>query len=348
MAESLRSMTADRGDGGHRLDRVLHRHLRDVASATRTRLQRWIANGQVVVNGNVVRRPAARTATGDVITVTIPETAPARQVLPEELPLDVLFEDDHLLAVNKPSGIVVHPGYRNTERTLLNALLWHARRWPAGMRPSIVGRLDKLTSGAVLVAKTAGMHAALQRELASRDSVKSYLAVVYGRVPSARGRIVLSLARNTEDRRKVVVSASGGRPSVTTFERLARVDAPSVGLSLLRCNLLTGRMHQIRVHLAARGWSIVGDPVYGEARWRQIADPSLAGALATFHRQALHAWCIALRHPATGRRVLFEARPPADFDSLLMAAGLALPKSDPIFSERRYDTEHKRAKEAQL
>jgi 23S rRNA pseudouridine1911/1915/1917 synthase len=318
-------ITADRGDDGERLDRALRRRLRDVPSATRTQLQKWIADGLVTVNGNVVRRPAARMSSGDRLVVAMPDSASPPQALAEELPLDVLFEDEHLLAVGKPAGVVVHPGYRNRSRTLLNALLWHARRWPAGARPSIVGRLDKLTSGAVVVAKTAAMHAALQRELAASDTVKSYLAVVYGRVSRPHGRIALPLARNGEDRRKVIVSDSGGRPSVTRFERIARVDAPRVGLSLLRCDLLTGRMHQIRVHLAARGWSIVGDPMYGEARWREIVDCSLAETLSAFDRQALHAWRITLRHPVIGRRMTFESPLPADFDDLLTAARLPAP-----------------------
>jgi 23S rRNA pseudouridine1911/1915/1917 synthase len=344
-------ITADRGDGGERLDRVLRRRLRDVRSATRTQLQKWIAGGLVTVNGAAVRRPAARVSIGDRLVVALPDSASTPQALAEELPLDILFEDDHLLAVDKPAGMVVHPGYRNRTRTLLSALLWHARRWPAGARPSIVGRLDKLTSGVVLVAKTAAMHAALQRELASAESVKSYVAIVYGRVSRPRGRIVLPLARDAEDRRKVIVSDSGGRPSITRFERIARVDAPPVGLSLLRCDLLTGRMHQIRVHLAARGWSIVGDPTYGEARWGQMVDRSLAETLSAFDRQALHAWRITLRHPAIGRRMTFESPLPNDFANLLTAAQLPVPGStndDPVSGEQRYDTERKRAKEAQL
>ena len=194
--------------------------------------------------------------------------------------LDVVHEDDHLLAVNKPAGVVVHPTYKHAGGTLMNALRWHARGWPAGQRPSLVGRLDKLTSGLLIVAKTPAVHAALQRELASSRSEKDYLAVVYGRVNAARGVIDLGLGVDGNDRRRMVASAGAGLPSVTTFVRVARAG----GLSLLRCRLVTGRRHQIRVHLAARGWPIVGDPVYltaaanGTPRWSRIADAALADA----------------------------------------------------------------------
>ena len=242
-------------------------------------------------------------------------------MLAEDVAIDVLYEDDHLLALNKPAGVVVHPTHAYLAGTLMNALLWHARAWPAGHRPSLVGRLDKLTSGIVLVARTAAVHAALQRAMASRGAEKDYLALVYGRVEPDRGDIGLHLARDRSDRRRVVASGTSGAPSLTRFERVASVPAPGAGLALLRCRLATGRTHQIRVHLAARGWPIVGDPVYGEPRWSAIADPVLAGVLASFPRQALHAWRLAITHPVTGARLAIEAAPPADLVYLLAAAG---------------------------
>jgi 23S rRNA pseudouridine1911/1915/1917 synthase len=190
---------------------------------------------------------------------------------------------------------------------LLNGLLWHAREWPRPKRPSIVGRLDRLTSGVVLVAKSRSIHASLQRILTLPDSLKLYLAVVHGRVSPARGTIDLALARQAGDRRRVAVSQTGS-PSRTRYVRLAHGN----GLSLVRCQLVTGRLHQIRVHLRARGWPIVGDPVYGRS------DPAIA-----FPRQALHAWRLAFDHPATGCRVEVEAALPSDIRDLLARAGLA-------------------------
>ena len=255
---------------------MLRRHLTDVRAATRTRVQRWIENGHITVNGRSVRRAAARAALGDVVAVNIPVPDDATESVPmaaENVPLDVLYEDHDVLVLNKPAGVVVHPSYRNTTGTTMNALLWHARGWPPGQRPSLVGRLDKGTSGILLVARTAAIHAALQRVMASSETEKHYLAVVYGRVNVARGEIDLRLGHDPLDRRRMVASATTGAPSLTRFERLARVAAPRAGLSLVRCRLVTGRTHQIRAHLSARGWPLVGDLKYGEPRWSTIVDP---------------------------------------------------------------------------
>ncbi len=317
-----RTITADRGDAGHRLDLVLRRRLADVDAATRTRIQAWIARGQVTVNGDRARRASSRAAMGDRIIVSLPEAAPRRKAAAEAIDLDVLFEDEHLLVVNKPAGLIAHPTFRRPTGTVMNALLWRARRWPAGRRPSLVGRLDTFTSGAMLVAKTAALHAALQRAMAANDSGKEYLAVVYGRVKVARGRIDAPLARDPRDRRRVVVSARGGAPSITRFERLARAAAPRAGLALLRCTLITGRMHQIRVHLASRGWPIVGDSQYGGPRWSEVRGAALTATLRDFPRQALHAWRLAFVHPITRARVEVEAPVPDDMARLLAACGL--------------------------
>jgi 23S rRNA pseudouridine1911/1915/1917 synthase len=326
---SPRSVTADRGDSALRLDLMLCRHLHDVGAATRTRVQSWIRDGCVSVNGTIVRRVAARTATGDVVTISLPETTPRAEMGAENVGLRILFEDDYLLVVDKPAGVVVHPTYKNMTGTVMNALLWRARSWPAGERPSIVGRLDKLTSGIVVAAKTPVMHAALQRELASSRSEKDYLAVVYGRVNVRRGQIDLPLARDRADRRRVVVAPDQGAPSLTRFERLARVAAPCGGLSVLRCRLATGRTHQIRVHLAARGWPLVGDPVYGERPRIDVEDRPEAEFVRAFPRQALHAWRLSLVHPITRERVSIEAPVPEDLARLLTTGGVEFAISSP-------------------
>ena len=233
----------------------------------------------------------------------------------------MLYEDHHLLVADKPAGVVVHPAYKNPSGTLLDALQWLARDWTPGQRPSVVGRLDKLTSGIVVIAKTSDVHAALQRALRARDAEKDYLAVVYGRTDD-RGVIDLPLGFDPADRRRMVGGAGERWPAVTHFERVAAVDAPA-RLSLLKCRLATGRRHQIRAHLAARGWPVVGDPKYGEPRWRDADDPAIAVLLRDFPRQALHASHVAFAHPVTGERVSVDAPVPADLGALLLAARLA-------------------------
>ncbi|MGQ0733622.1 MAG: RluA family pseudouridine synthase [Acidobacteriota bacterium] len=295
------AVPVDRGDAGIRLDRVLLRHLQHLPGVTRTRLQRLIVTGAVQVNGRRVTRAASRVAPGDHVVVSLPERRPRTAPAPEPLPPDVLFEDDHLLIVNKRAGQVSHPAFRHTSGTVLNALLARAAgRWT----PALLTRLDKDTSGLMLVAKSRDVQVALQALSAHRGLHKEYLAVVAGR-PPARGTIDLALDRDPWDRRRVTVRDRGGVPSVTRFERL-RSAASEVGvLSLLRCRLITGRTHQIRVHLAAKGWPIVGDPVYGRQVGRLIG------------RQALHAWRLRFDHPVTGASVEVTAPIPPDVEQLL-------------------------------
>ena len=316
---SARVLIADRGDAGQRLDLMVRRHLAREAQTSRTRVQHWIESGRVTVNGVAVRRAAARTAAGDIVVVAAP-ARPRRPAMEAEhdaaTRLAVLYEDDELLALDKPAGTVVHPGYGHHQGTTLNALLAYAAAWPSGCRPSIVGRLDKMTSGIVVVAKTAGAHAALQRALAARESAKEYLAVVYGGVRPLRGSIDVALARDPRDRTRMIAAAVNGRASVTLFELLDR----GARASLLRCRLVTGRMHQIRAHLAARGWPIVGDRVYAGAHVRPAAPRDVV--LHAFPRPALHAWRTAFTHPKTGVRVRIEAPVPEDLSRLLRETGL--------------------------
>jgi len=320
--DGLRVINIDRGDVGQRLDLVLQRHLRHVTAASRTRIQKWIEGGLVAVNQIPATRPSRRTAAGDIVSIAVPAAATRAVMAAEELRLEVIYEDDHLLAIDKPAGMVVHPTYRHPRGTLMNALLWRARDWPADTRPSLVGRLDRLTSGVVIAAKSRTMHAALQRVLSSPRSEKQYLAVVYGRVNVARGTLEAHLSRSRRKRRTVVTDAVSGSHSQTLFERLRRIKASPIGAALLCCRLLTGRTHQIRVHLASRGWPIVGDSKYGEPLWAKIDDVELAGVLREFPRQALHAWRISFSHPVTGQPVTCEAAPPGDFQKLLVDAKL--------------------------
>ena len=291
----------DRGDVGDRVDRVLRRHLSYLRGASRNRLQRLIDQGSVHINGTLVTRSSKRVLAGDAIAVDLPARQVRRSPIAESLPLNLVYEDDGLLIVDKAAGQVSHPSVGNRSGTLLNALLaYSGGQW----KPALVGRLDKGTSGLVLVAKDRAMQAALQR-LGERNEIeKDYLAVVSGR-PPLEGTIALALDRDPRDRRRVAVVERDGIPSATMFRRLATAKGgPHRQRSLVRCRLVTGRMHQIRVHLAAKGWPIVGDPIYGT--------PS-----ASIERQALHAWHLAFTHPVTRARVDVTAPIPADIELLL-------------------------------
>ena len=219
--------------------------------------------------------------------------------------LDILYEDDVMLAVNKAAGVVVHPTYRNVANTLLDAVRTYGSDWPKSLNPTIVGRLDRQTSGVVIVAKSSAVHAALQRILADEKTEKIYLAVVRGEIAPASGTMTRPLAVDPHDRRRMIV-AEGGAPAETRFRTLAVAN----GAALVECRLITGRRHQIRVHLSACGCPILGDAIYG------APDPRLA-------QHALHAAVAAFRHPADGRRIRIAAPPPDPLVRLITDLGLA-------------------------
>lgn len=307
---------------GHRLDQAIQRHLAGSHALSRSAIQRLVAAGRVRVNDALPRRAAVRLAAGDVVQV---EVAPARAPSPPpadgEIALEVLYEDEDLLVVVKPAGLVAHPTATRRTGTLVNALLGRAEMAARPWTPHLVQRLDRGTSGVVVVAKSGPAHTTLQQSL--RDGEKDYLAVVFGR-PDRRGVMDAPLGRDPLDRRRVVVRASGAA-AATAFETLARSTGERRGLALVRCRLHTGRTHQIRVHLADRGWPIVGDAVYGRPPRMRMASIALDRLVRVFPRPALHAWRVAFRAP-TGQRLSFEARVPDDLRALLHAAGLPAPQ----------------------
>jgi 23S rRNA pseudouridine1911/1915/1917 synthase len=350
-----RVLEVDRGDARLRLDRLLVARLPDAAGLSRTRLAAWIREGRVEVDGVPATRAAQRLRPGQAIALDLPEPPP-RPHLAEARPLAVLFEDDALLAIDKPAGLVMHPTRRHPSGTLMNALLAHLSQPGGSGRVHLVHRLDRETSGIVLVAKSPAVHATLARAMARRAVHKDYLAVVYGTPRAPRDRIDLRMRRDPATRR-MTASRHDGLPASTEIAVLAscsehapstiaerpenagatgRADLARGGatLTFLRCRLITGRLHQIRVHLAGVGLPIVGDPIYGEPRWKGIAEPHLRDVCATFARQALHAWRLSCAHPVTGAPLAIEAPLPADLRALVDAAGVAadLPASIPALT----------------
>ena len=311
---------------GLRLDRFLANAFGGELS--RARLQDLIAQGHVRVAGAVATNAARKVAAGDTIELAVPEAAePDPQ--PEDIALSILYEDEHLIVVDKPAGLVVHPGPGNWTGTLVNALLHHCADSLSGIggvkRPGIVHRLDRDTSGVMVVAKTDAAHAGLAAQFAAhgRDGrlERSYEALAWGVPARPRGTIEAALGRSNSDRVKRAVVPQGrsdARHAVTHYEVLARAAGAEPLASLLRCRLETGRTHQIRVHLAHIGHPLIGDDVYGAGFRSRIAklDEAAAGVATRFRRQALHARTLGFEHPATGEAMRFDAPPPVDFAEL--------------------------------
>ncbi len=292
---------------GLRLDRALAQMF---PQYSRSRLKEWLLAGAITVDGGTPR-PRDPVAGGEVVEL-VPQAEPEVAAAPEPMALDVVFEDADLLVVNKPAGLVVHPGAGNPAGTLMNGLLHHAPGLGEVPRAGIIHRIDKDTSGLLLVAKTLPAHTALVRQLAARDISRNYLAVCHG-VLTGGGTIDTPLARHPVDRKRMSVQP-GGKPAVTHYTVLERFRA----FTYIKVELETGRTHQIRVHFAYRRHALVGDPVYGgRLAVPAGASEALAEALRRFRRQALHATRLAFAHPTTGDALEFEAEPPEDFRQLL-------------------------------
>lgn len=312
-----RQVTALEADAGERLDRLM---AREIVELSRTRIKRLVEEGRVSLAGAPVRDPSLRVKPGQTFLLDLPPPV-ADAPLPQAMDLVIRFEDAHLIVIDKPAGLVVHPAPGNPDRTLVNALLAHCGESLAGIggvkRPGIVHRLDKDTSGLMVVAKTEAAQAALAADFAQRRITRAYQALVWG-VPSPRaGEIAGNIGRSAQNRKKMAVLRRGGKPAVTRYRvlRAFKDDA-----ALLECRLATGRTHQIRVHLTAHGHPLIGDATYGDRRrpGRLQRFPTATRALlAAFPRQALHATALGFRHPASGEPIAFTSPLPSDIQALV-------------------------------
>jgi 23S rRNA pseudouridine1911/1915/1917 synthase len=294
---------------GQRLDRALATALPDLS---RVRVQAMLAEGRVTRDGVPIADASAKAKPGQRIVIDIPPPITA-DPQPQDIPLNILFEDEEMLVIDKPAGLVVHPGAGNPDRTLVNALLFYCGDELSGIggvrRPGIVHRLDKNTSGLMVVAKTDRAHQSLSDQLQSRTLKRIYNAVVWGRPMSATGRIEGNIGRSPKDRKRMALVSHGGRPAVTHY----KIIKPFKTASLVECRLETGRTHQIRVHMAHLGHPLVGDPVYGLKRPPKDA-PEIAKSLP---RQALHATQVTFLHPLTKVEMCYSSSVPADMADLI-------------------------------
>ncbi len=320
-----------------RLDKALARDVPEAAALSRSRLAKLLAEGAVTREGQVITSPKAPVAEGEVYEIALPEPEPV-EATPEAIPLAIVYEDDDLIVIDKPAGMVVHPGAGQYSGTLVNALLHHCAGSLSGIggriRPGIVHRIDKETSGLLVAAKSDRAHHGLAAQFEAHSVHRHYLALTHG-VPEAsdarlRGvegvafegagilRIATQLGRHPSDRQRQAVLRSGGRAAVTRARVVDRFGTPPV-VALVDCWLETGRTHQIRVHLAHAGHGLVGDPTYGGRRKVSAAalPPGAADAAMAFPRQALHAATLGFVHPATGEMLSFESPVPDDMAALI-------------------------------
>jgi 23S rRNA pseudouridine1911/1915/1917 synthase len=307
------SLTLAPAHCGMRMDKVLSML---VPQYSRSRLQQWIEAGYVTVDGQPARGKA--TMLGDETIVVRPQTAPEEQAFkPEPMDLPIVHEDASIIVLDKPAGLVVHPAAGNWSGTLLNGLLHHVPALAGVPRAGIVHRLDKETSGLMVVAKTLEAQTDLVRQLQARSVKREYLALVWG-TPQISGRVEAAIARHPRDRVKMAVSEQdSAKPAVTHYQRLATGMLDGKPVSLLRCQLETGRTHQIRVHMQSIGFALVGDQLYGKSHLAAI-----------FPRQALHAYRLGLVHPRSGKEREWKAKVPKDMADLISLAGIDISVAD--------------------
>ncbi|MFM5923250.1 MAG: RluA family pseudouridine synthase [Novosphingobium sp.] len=298
------------GESGQRLDKALA----EASGLSRERVKALLGEGRVLVDGQIASQASLKLGAGAGFEIRVPEAIPAAAQA-QDIPLIVAYEDEHLIVVDKPAGLVVHPAAGNLDGTLVNALLHHCRGQLSGIggvaRPGIVHRIDKDTSGLLVVAKTDAAHEGLARQFADHSIERAYLAVVGGSPMPPAGTVRGAIARSSTNRKKMALVEDGrGKHAVTHYRTLEGLN----GASLVECRLETGRTHQVRVHLASIGHPLLGDPVYGRtpSRLRPILSQ------LHFDRQALHAAVLGFIHPATGAAIRLESALPADMSALLV------------------------------
>lgn len=304
---------------GARLDKWL---AEAAPALSRSRLKALILEGRVSLDGATIVDPSARVKPAQQGVIDLPAATPALPV-PQDIPLTVVYEDDDLIVIDKPAGLVVHPAPGSPDGTLVNALLHHCGDRLSGIggvrRPGIVHRIDKETSGLLVVAKSDRAHHGLSAQFADKSAERAYWALVWGCPLPRSGEIEGNIGRSPQNRQKMALLRSGGKPALTRFRTLQPLCGEAA--ALIECRLATGRTHQIRVHLTHVGHGLIGDPMYGAGRRVRGLPANARAAAEVFPRQALHAWLLGFTHPVSGEQMRFESPMPDDMAALLTALG---------------------------
>ena len=304
---------------GNRIDKFLQSHLKDLS---RTRIQTLIRNGQVKLNDITITNNSKKIKEKDKIKVNFP---PPKETLikPNKIPLDILYDDNDIIVINKLPGVVVHPGPGNYENTIVNGLLYKYQNNLSSvggkLRPGIVHRIDKDTSGAIVVAKNDKTHINLSKQFISHSIKRIYEALIWGSLKPQNGKINEKISRSVKNRQLMSVTKGKGKLAITNYKTLKIFQNSNLPkISLIECQLETGRTHQIRVHMKFKGNSILGDKSYGKSKIKfKKIDPNLEKKIYNFNRQALHAKSLGFIHPKTKKNLFFEASRPRDFDALI-------------------------------
>ena len=310
---------------GHRIDKFLKLQVKNLS---RTRLQTLILDGQVKLNNIVIKNASKKIRKDDKIKIDFP---PPKEtfIKPSKIPLDILYDDDDIIVINKSPGVVVHPGAGNFEKTVVNGLIFKYQNnlstVGGKLRPGIVHRIDKDTSGVIVVAKNDNAHINLSKQFSDHTIKRVYEALIWGALKPQKGKIIEKISRSIKNRQLMAVRKEKGKISITNYKTLKvfqNLNVPKI--SLIECRLETGRTHQIRVHMNFKGNSIIGDKSYGKSKKKfKKIDPLLEQKINNFGRQALHAKSLGFIHPRTKKEIAFEAERPKDFDALIKSLNKA-------------------------
>ncbi len=315
----IKTFSVEEISNNTRLDKFLANKLTHI---TRTQIKKIIISKKLLINNKIVSSPSQKVKIGDEISFSILENK-SEYIKPEKIKIDIIYEDDDLIVINKPSGIVVHPGAGNRKGTLVNGLVYYYKKNLSDLngvnRPGIVHRIDKDTSGLLVVAKNNFSHAKLANQFSEHSIKRKYLALIWGVLRPLKGRISTLIARSKKNRQLMSVSEVSGKNAITNYKTVkifANEEIPKI--SLVECILETGRTHQIRVHLAHKGNSLIGDKKYGKQKMKfKKINKKFEETLKKFNRQALHAKSLGFFHPSKNRHVEFESKLPQDFKKIL-------------------------------